>query len=149
MEKWPVENNLESFATVCRQIHRDTPPKYSWSWDSRFGVALLVFDKEDSEAVFASVIKEFMAKWDSRTIAKSSELVRKVVKATFDIKPGQLIFTSDEDLGALLLAAWWPWANGSVISLRVGIFPAGKRTLQQEDVRRHLVEWFGITPDAA
>ncbi len=144
-----MENNLERFETVCREIHRATPEKYSWSWDDRFSVALLVIDKEDCEAVFSSVIKEFMAKWDYTTIEKASGLVRKLVNATFDIKPGQIIFTSSEDLSSLLLAAWWPWANGTVISLRIGIFSAGKKPVPEEEARHYLARWFEITPDAA
>jgi hypothetical protein len=134
----------DKFETICRSIRRVTPPSHRWQWDERFHVALMAFDKIEMEAIFSAVIGEFMHQWDYGTIAKSSKIIRKLVKNLFDIKPGQLIFTSDENLHSVLLAAWWPWANGSIISLRIGIFPAGRDPLDRDEIKKCLVEWFDI-----
>ncbi len=132
------------FEKICRNIRRVTPTGHKWQWDDRFHVALIAFDKKEMESVFPAVIGEFMQQWDSRTIAKASKLIRKLVKNLFDIKPGQLIFATDENVHSALLAAWWPWANGSIISLRIGIFPTGKEELDRDEIRKCLAGWFDI-----
>ena len=135
---------FEKFEKVCRNIRAGTPPQYKWQWDDRFHVALVAFEKKDMEAIFAVLLAEFTEQWDSRTIAKSSKQVRELVKKLFDIKPGQIIFAADESIHSVLLGAWWPWANGSIISLRIGMFPMGKEPIDQAATKKCLVEWFGI-----
>lgn len=138
------ENNLDIFKQLCSNIINNTPAEYKWQWDDRFNVALVVFEKKDIEKIFSTVINEFMAKWEAKTIAKASKFIRKLVKSIFDIKPGQVIFTSDEKLSAVLLAAWWPWDNGSNVSLRIGIYPVNKDEVDEEELIVNLKDWFNL-----
>lgn len=120
-------------------------PSYCrWTWDDRFHVALIVIDQKDMEAVFSAVINCFVEQWDYRTIAEASVKVRNLLASLFEVKPGQVVFTSDEGVDSVLLAAWWPWANGRVISLRVGIFSCEDKRFSEGSVRNRMMEWFGI-----
>ncbi len=138
------EQTLLNFERICCSIRNNTPARYKWQWDERFHVALIAFDKEDMETIFSAVIGGFMEQWDVKTIAKASKSVRRIVKDIFDIKPGQIIFAADESVHSVLLGAWWPWADGTIISLRIGMFPAGKDALDPEESKNALVRWFGI-----
>ncbi len=44
--------------------------------------------------------------------------------------PGQLMFTSEPDRDILLCFAWWPWGNGSTISIRVAAY---QKAMSDED----------------
>ena len=111
-------------------------------WEERFHVALIVFEKHDRELILGTISNEFDQQWDSTTIGNASDLIGKLVHSLYGISPGQLIFSSNEGAGVILFAAWWPWGNGSNISLRIGIFAVEERIFDEEKKRAHLTEWF-------
>jgi len=57
---------------------------------------------------------------------------------------GQLIFASEANGDFILLAAWWPWANGTIISMRIGLYSTGKTPLCRDEAARCLREWLGV-----
>jgi len=134
----------ENYETICRNIRRSTPPSSRWQWDGRFGVAVLVLEKKESEALFAALGSLFTGRWDSCTIRDAPKPVRSLVKNTLDIQSGQTLFTAGETAQTVLLGAWWPWSNGGSISFRIGIFPLDKASLDADDPRLSLERWFGI-----
>jgi len=44
----------------------------------------------------------------------------------------------------ILLAAWWPRANGTIISMRIGLYSTGKTPLCRDEAARRLREWLGV-----
>ncbi|OPZ34291.1 MAG: hypothetical protein BWY96_03168 [Spirochaetes bacterium ADurb.BinA120] len=70
--------------------------------------------------------------------------MRGIVESTFDIRPGQLIFASEADGDYILLAAWWPWANGTIISMRIGLYSTGRAPLDRDEAALLLQEWLGV-----
>ncbi len=57
------------------------------------------------------------------------------------LSPGRLIFASEANGDFILLAAWWPWANGTIISMRIGLYSTGKTPLCRDEAARCLREW--------
>jgi hypothetical protein len=53
------------------------------------------------------------------------------------IRPSQLLFSSDLNQGAFIFCAWWPWADGNTISIRVAPYAA---QLTAEDASRLMAE---------
>jgi len=137
-----LTHNLEKFRKICTQITFSMPSSYRWQWDERFHVALIVFEKEDMESILSTVSNEFDQQWDSTTIANASDLIGKLVNSLFGVSPGQRIFAFEEGAGLILFAAWWPWDNGSNISLRIGIFSLEEHTFDKDKKKEHLAEWF-------
>jgi hypothetical protein len=137
-----VTHNLEKFKEICSQISFCVPSSYQWQWDERFDVALIVFEKEDKGAILSSVSNEFDQQWDAATISSASGPIGELVNSFLGILPGQMIFTCEQGAGLILFAAWWPWANGSTISLRIGIFSLEKSTFDINKRKKHLTEWF-------
>ena len=105
-------------------------------------MALIAFEKEDMGAILSTVSNEFDRQWDATTISNASGLIGELANSFFGISPGQIIFTSEQGAGLILFAAWWPWGNGSTISLRIGIFSLEERTFDKDKKKKHLTEWF-------
>jgi hypothetical protein len=137
-----VTHDLEKFKKICSQISFSMPSSYQWQWDERFHVALIAFEKEDTGAILSTVSNEFDQQWDAATISNASGLIGELVNSSFGISPGQIIFTSEQGAGLILFAAWWPWDNGSTISLRIGIFSLKEHALDEDEKKEHLTEWF-------
>ncbi|MCU0843729.1 MAG: hypothetical protein MUC76_02250 [Spirochaetes bacterium] len=136
--------NLDRFREICTRIAEGTPHGHSWKWDDRFNAALMAFDAAVKERVFGTVINEFVQHWDATSIAEASQRVRGIVDSTFDIRPGQLIFAAEANGDFILLAAWWPWANGSIISMRIGLYSTGRTPIPRDDAARCLREWLDV-----
>jgi len=136
--------DLSRFREICTRIAAGTPQGRSWKWDGRFKAALMAFEAAEKERVFGAVINEFVQNWDIGTIEKASQRVRGIVESTFDIRPGQLIFASEADGDYILLAAWWPWANGTIISMRIGLYSTGRAPLDRDEAALLLQEWLGV-----
>ena len=136
--------DLSRFREICTRIAAGTPHGHSWKWDERFNAALMAFEAAEKERVFGAVINEFVQHWDVGTIALASQRVRGIVDSTFEIRPGQLIFASEANGDFILLAAWWPWANGTIISMRIGLYSTGKTPLCRDEAARCLREWLGV-----
>ena len=137
-----VTHDLEKFKKICSRISFSMPSSYQWQWDERFHVALIAFEKEDTGAIFSTVSNEFDQQWDATAISNASGLIGELVNSSFGISPGQIIFTSEQGAGLILFAAWWPWDNGSTISLRIGIFSLEEHALDEDEKKEHLTEWF-------
>ncbi|HSV96609.1 MAG TPA: hypothetical protein VLM75_06705 [Spirochaetota bacterium] len=136
--------DLSRFREICTRIAEGTPRGHSWKWDDRFNAALMAFESAQKERVFGAVINEFVRHWDVGTIEKASQRVRGIVDSTFDIRPGQLIFAAEADGDFILLAAWWPWANETIISMRIGLYSTGRAPLCRDEAARCLREWLGV-----
>jgi hypothetical protein len=137
-----VTCDLEKFKEICSQISSSMPSSYQWQWDERFHVALIVFEKEDMGAILSTVSNEFDHQWDASTISSASGPIGELVNSFLGILPGQIIFTCEQGAGLILFAAWWPWGNGSTISLRIGIFSLEEHSFDKNKGKKHLTEWF-------
>mgnify|MGYP001044993158 CR=1 FL=1 len=137
-------HGLDALKAICTRLVRATTPSYEWTWDGRFQTALLVFGAADREKICSELISLFMGKWDVNTIEKASVMVREHVGGRMDIKPGQVIFASDNGVHTLLFAAWWPWGDGTRISLRVGLCAERSGAGIEEKQENLLREWFTI-----
>jgi hypothetical protein len=93
-----------------------------WKWDGRFGAILAEFPLESKAAVLEILDRYLVCRWDSGTIGEAPEAVKKVKGHLGGLMSGQLLLLSDLDVEPLLYCAWWPWANGQTISIRVGLY---------------------------
>lgn len=134
---------LEKYKKICNDIAVSMPEGGIWQWEDRFGVALTVFEKVDMVSVMNMLGHNFDHQWSSEKMASGTTAgIDLLIEQMFGIEPGQLLFSRDSDSGLVLFAAWWPWANGVSISLRVGMYVAGSGL--EVDVAGNLKEWFRI-----
>jgi hypothetical protein len=132
----------------CKKVKRFFPQPYQWNWDSRLNIVLITFSRERINAVLDGMHRLFKRYWEPTTIHNAPAYIGELVKNLAGISPGQIIFADEEIDGTFLFAAWWPWADGSRISLRIGLFQINNYSYNREETDRHLREWFKIAnPD--
>ena len=137
-------NHLEKFKRICGQISLNLPASSKWKWDSEFNLASVVFDNDEADLIYFPLSDEFDQQWDYLTIDSSSQPITNYINSIFGLVPGQKIFTSTEESELILFAAWWPWGDESKISLRVGLLPIEKQTLDQNEIKKLLTDWFNL-----
>ncbi|MDJ0802676.1 MAG: hypothetical protein QNI97_07380 [Desulfobacterales bacterium] len=138
---------LEKFKTICQRIGLNIPDGCQWSWDEKFGHALVVFAKEDLELILLPIALEFEQKLDFATIDGSAAMISEFVHSGFGLMPGQDFFMAqDPDRRDLILyATCWPWGDGDNFSLRVGIFSSQSDLISPRQIRACLTEWLPIS----
>ena len=57
--------------------------------------------------------------WSERTMPAAPEVIREVGERSGGVRAGQLIYARDAVVSVVPYGLWWPWGNGSTISLRV------------------------------
>jgi hypothetical protein len=140
------EPNLTKFETICRRIRLNIPSEKRWSWDEKFGHALVIFEKEDRELVLLPIALEFEQKWDMDTIDRSSPQISAFVQSAFGLMPGQDIFVAQDSAHTelVLYATCWPWGDGDNFSLRVGLFSPPSSDVAPGQIRRLLSQWLPL-----
>ena len=93
----------------------------TWKWDGRFSVALAEFAVSQSQAIRSVIDRFFPAVWDSSSVSEACDMVLGTRQRLGGLMPGQLLFTPEHPLEGSLFCAWWPWGNGTTISIRIGL----------------------------
>ncbi len=142
---------LEKFKTICHRIGLNIPDGCQWSWDDKFGHALVVFAKEDLELILLPIALEFEQKWDFATIDGSAAVISDFVHSGFGLMPGQDFFIAQDPQHReiILYATCWPWGNGDNFSLRIGIFSTRRDLITSDRIRDCLTQWFPMADTAA
>jgi hypothetical protein len=115
----------------------------NWHPDDRFAGVLAEFDIEAADSMQAAIRAHLPVEWDSNSIKGAPKNIRKAMESFGGLQPGQLVFTSDPGKKVTLLGLWWPWANGSKISIRF-IPVAARPSKQLEKSQAVLKQAFGI-----
>jgi len=134
---------MEKFKNTCAKLKDTISPEFKWEADDRFNTALISFDKGVADSIQETLSNLFENQFNSKTIKKATKQEKKLAKSLSGLSKEQLLFTSNgEEL--TLFGAWWPWGNSQKVSLRIGLFTLEKGLIEEEDVRKHLAEWFGV-----
>jgi hypothetical protein len=112
---------MEKLKDFFTMIVDSVPSSYNWEMDGRFSIPFVQLDIDDSNQVKESLSSIFENQWDSSSIGSASQLEKNLAQSFFGIQKGQILFTTSDD-DTLLFCAWWPWGNGSNVSLRIGYF---------------------------
>jgi hypothetical protein len=113
---------VNSEEDICKALI-DALRGWSWKWDDRFGAVLAEFGVADQGEVRDVLRRLFSGEWDGSTIEAAPQAVQTVKSHFNGLMPGQMLFTSQPDREDFVYCAWWPWSNGTTISLRVAPFP--------------------------
>jgi hypothetical protein len=116
-----TEASIElDFEKLCNKLGHELQDTLSWQWDSRFSTALGEFKRANESTVCSILEKNFSAVWDSDIINSASDLEKETIASLGGLMPGQLFYTTDPNAGNIVFCAWWPWGNGTTISIRIG-----------------------------
>ena len=70
--------------------------------------------------------KAFSQTWTADNIGTAPQPIAEVAEGLGGLRPSQVLFTQEIPNGAVLIGAWWPWANGQTVSLRIAAYADGE-----------------------
>ena len=117
---------------------------YSWEWDEKRNMAVVILEGEDAELVFFPLFKEFCHHWNFTSAPPENDSIIEWVNGQFGLMPGQVLFTSYPLLNLVLCVAWWPWGEDQKVSMRVGLIPMNKARLREGVAYQCLRRWLKI-----
>jgi hypothetical protein len=137
--------NISEMKELCKELLDDCERVLSWKWDSGFNSLVAEFATDKQDEVRALLERHLGFAWDSRSIRKAPEKVRAKTGDLGDLRDNQLLFTSDPNGNTLIFAAWWPWGNGEVVSVRLASLAsiADERALEPKGVLARIKHFFG------
>jgi hypothetical protein len=95
-------------------------PGGPWSWDSRFAMLASSFAIEHDERARASAALALPHSWDKNTLSTAPPTLRELCAAAGGLRSNQRLLAGRA--GPLVLVGlWWPWGNGTTITLRLGL----------------------------
>jgi hypothetical protein len=138
------DQNKSDLESGCRELLRAFRGGLSWKWDSRFETVLAGFCVDNKDRVRAILERYLSFTWDSSNIGNAPDIVRMINSHLGGLMSGQLLFSSDPNQAALVFCAWWPWGDGTTISIRLGL--SHKKLSESEKAEQIKVfkGWFGI-----
>jgi len=95
-------------------------PGEPWSWDPRFTMLASSFAVELVEKASASVALALPYSWDKKTLATAPPSLRELCEDTGGLRSGQRLLAGRAG-ELVLIGLWWPWGNGAMITLRLGL----------------------------
>lgn len=135
---------LVPFQEICRKICINIPDLYTWEWDEKRSMAVVVLQGEDAEMVFYPLFKEFRHHWNFTSKPPSTDGIQQYVDDQFGLMPGQVVFTSYPLCNLVLCVAWWPWGEDEKVSMRVGLIPVNNCRLRSGIAYECLRRWVKV-----
>lgn len=134
-------SDIQQLLDLCSAVKDKIPQSSHWDYDDRFMSALIVFPAAEKDSFMSALKKTFRDEWDHKSIKKAPKPVKKIVKSMAGISSGQMLFTGDEKDTAVFYAMWWPWGDGTKISLRIGIYHEEKDKINPDEIKKSFAEW--------
>jgi hypothetical protein len=100
---------------------RDAWPAREWTWDHRFKCATSSVPSDAATTAKTVLLAATPSEWTAASFATASESVRALGERCGELRPGQSLFTAAPVAGMTLFAMWWPWGDGSKVSIRLGV----------------------------
>ena len=118
MADTPIEAWDAVFATLERL--RDRWPSQEWTYDRRLRCVASSIPLAREADARAAMTEALPVSFSVETLAGAGEGQRALVEKCGGLRASQLLFWGGADApGAFGL--WWPWGDGTTVSLRVGL----------------------------
>jgi len=107
------------FATLTRL--RASWPSQDWSYDRRLkcvASSIPLAREADARAAMAEALP---LSFSVETLAGAGEGQRALVEKCGGLRATQLLFWGGADDAAGAFGLWWPWGDGTTVSLRIGL----------------------------
>ena len=135
--------NKAQIKELCKELLDDFERVLSWQWDSGFNALVAEFSTAKQDEVRSVLERHLGFKWDSLSIRKAPELIKIKSGDLGDLRDNQLLFTTDPAGNVLIFAAWWPWGNGEVVSVRITSPSSGEQPLAAEGILSKIKRFWG------
>ena len=128
----------------CKDLMNEFKGVLSWKWDSRFETVLAEFSVEKKDSIHAILKRYFSITWDTSSIKKAPDIVKRINIYLGNLRSGQMLFTTDPNRDDFIFCAWWPWGNGKTISVRIAPFYKKLSDSEKTEKIKLFKSWFGL-----
>lgn len=127
---------------ACEKLLAELHGMVTWKWDDHFQALLAEVPTAEQEKILAVLEQHHEHQWDVKSIGKAPAAIK--AKAGFfgDLRSNQLLFTSSPEGQAFVLAAWWPWGDGKIISVRLSATAPGPEHTPPQGMFRRIGNFF-------
>lgn len=131
----PVQQKEFDMNDIYQNLVTAFSSSLRWRLDDRFVGALAEFETESKDFVMAKIAEQLPETWDSANIKDAPKVIGTAMKDYGGLQSEQLLFTSDTSEGVILLGLWWPWSNGTKISIRfIPVAPRSSKRLEESQL---------------
>lgn len=139
-----MQEIISDYQKICEEFKESLGGTLSWKWDDRFEAVLTEFGIDSVDKIRQILDKYLHYVWDRASIDKGGGGVQKISNMLGGVMSGQLLFTSDPDMENIIFCAWWPWGNGTTISIRLTLSSETLSEAEREEVIAKSREWIGL-----
>ncbi len=115
----PDETWEAAFATLERL--RAAWPPGDWTYDRRLKCVVSSIPMASANAALAAMAEAFPGSWTSDTVKTAPAGVQLVNDGSGGLRAAQKLFWGGEPDGPGPFGLWWPWGDGTTVSLRIGL----------------------------
>jgi hypothetical protein len=134
----PDEQWEAVFATLGRL--RERWPSADWSYDRRLRCVSSSLPLTQADEMRAAYADALPTTWTADNLATAPEAVRALAETCGGLRAAQLLLWGGDADGPGPFGLWWPWGDGTTVTLRIGL-----HGLDQPKVRYpRLRDVFGI-----
>jgi hypothetical protein len=96
-------------------------PASDWSYDRRLRCVASSIPMSLEPVARAAMTEVLTTSWTAQTLAAAPEDVRKVAEGCGGVRSSQLLFWGGDTGAPGAFGLWWPWGDGTTVSLRIGL----------------------------
>ncbi|HEY0715676.1 MAG TPA: hypothetical protein VGF45_23540 [Polyangia bacterium] len=90
-----------------------------WEWDASFGCVLTTVNQATAPAGRAALTGAMSGTWTRKTLDQAPVPIQQLCGRTGGLRGEQMVAATA--LGnAVAYALWWPWGDGTTVSVRIG-----------------------------
>ncbi|MDP2096808.1 MAG: hypothetical protein Q8K50_23415 [Hydrogenophaga sp.] len=136
--------NKYDIEDICQPLLDELNSIMSFKWDDWVGSILAEFSVEQKDAV-RSILNQFLpVAWDKTNIGTAPQVIQALDQRLGGVRYSQLLFNSEPSGDAFVFCAWWPWSNGTHISLRFAPFGQNLSEKEVADLLEKMKVWARI-----
>lgn len=96
-------------------------PAGDWTYDRRLKCVSSSIPLAQQEAARAAMTEVLPTSYSAQTLASAPEGVRSLAEKCGGVRSSQLLFWGGGDAAPGAFGLWWPWGDGTTVSLRIGL----------------------------
>jgi len=96
-------------------------PETAWSYDRRLKCVVSSFPAARAAEASAAMSEALPGQWTAETLPGAPDAVQALAAACGGLRASQLLLWGGGADGPGAFGLWWPWADGTTVSLRIGL----------------------------
>lgn len=129
---------------ICQPLFNELNGIVSFKWDDWVGSILAEFSVEQKDTVRSILDQSLPFAWDKTNIGTASQVIQALDQRLGGVRYAQLLFNSEPSADAFVFCAWWPWSNGTHISLRFAPFGQNLSAKEVTNLLENMKVWARI-----